>query len=161
MRGKISPLVWWIILGGLILTSGGYTAVKVWGKTRGLRNNNPGNIRHSSAKWQGMATTQTDTSFIQFVSPEYGIRALYKILQTYRANGYTTIRQIINRWAPPSENDTGAYINAVVKHVGKPADVPVDLNSSEGVKLVEAIIKHENGVNPYPESLVTKGISLA
>ena len=50
---------------------------------RGERNNNPGNIRHGS-KWQGLSAQQTDPSFCQFVSPEYGIRAIYKLLQTYQ-----------------------------------------------------------------------------
>lgn len=50
---------------------------------RGERNNNPGNIRHGS-KWQGLSAEQTDKDFCQFISPEYGIRAIYKLLQTYQ-----------------------------------------------------------------------------
>ena len=66
---------------------------------RGERNNNPGNIRHG-AKWQGLASTQTDKDFCQFISPEYGIRAIYKLIQTYQKKyGLNTIKTIIYRYA--------------------------------------------------------------
>ena len=88
--------------------------------TRGLRNNNPLNIRRSSIHWQGEREEQTDKSFVQFKSMAYGYRAAWKILQTYydRFCGQEkpfTVRNIIERWAPPSENDTEAYIRNVLK----------------------------------------------
>ena len=91
--------------------------------TRGLRNNNPLNIRHSKDKWQGTATTQTDRSFVQFESMAYGYRAAWKTLDTYclrfrRKRQPYNVRNIIARWAPPSENDTDAYVRAVVKLSG-------------------------------------------
>jgi len=91
--------------------------------TRGQRNNNPLNIRHSKDKWQGAATTQTDKSFVQFESMAYGYRAAWKILDTYcltfrRERKVYNVRNIIARWAPPSENDTEAYIRTVVKLSG-------------------------------------------
>ena len=76
---------------------------------RGFRNNNPTNIR-LGAPWQGMSPTQTDGSFVQFIAPQWGIRAAAKILLHYQAEGFNTVRQIINHWAPPNENDTDAYI---------------------------------------------------
>ncbi len=87
--------------------------------TRGLRNNNPLNIRHSKDKWQGMVATQTDKSFVQFETMAYGYRAAWKILDTYclrfrKSRKTYNVRNIIGRWAPPTENDTEAYINAVV-----------------------------------------------
>ena len=90
---------------------------------RGLRNNNPLNIRHSKDKWQGTATTQTDRSFVQFESMAYGYRAAWKTLDTYclrfrRKRQPYNVRNIIARWAPPSENDTDAYVRAVVKLSG-------------------------------------------
>ena len=87
---------------------------------RGLRNNNPLNIRRSSTHWQGARKEQTDKSFVQFESMAYGYRAAWKILQTYyetfrRNNQPFTVRNIISRWAPPNENDTEAYIINVLK----------------------------------------------
>lgn len=91
--------------------------------TRGLRNNNPLNIRHSNDKWQGTATTQTDAAFVQFRSMPYGYRAAWKTLDSYYVRFRNerkpyTVRTIISRWAPPSENDTEAYIRAVVRLSG-------------------------------------------
>ena len=91
--------------------------------TRGIRNNNPLNIRHSNDKWQGAATTQTDPAFVQFESMEYGYRAVWKLLDTYhlrfrREHMPYSVRTIIARWAPPSENDTEAYVKAVVRLSG-------------------------------------------
>ena len=88
--------------------------------TRGIRNNNPLNIRHSSNRWQGMTEKQTDPSFVQFRSMAYGYRAACKVLQTYyqrfRTEGKPfTVRTIISRWAPPEDgNDTENYIRSVL-----------------------------------------------
>ena len=86
---------------------------------RGIRNNNPLNIRHSKDEWQGAATTQTDKSFVQFQSMAYGYRAAWKILDTYclnfrRERKPYNVRNVIGRWAPPVENDTEAYIRFVL-----------------------------------------------
>lgn len=81
--------------------------------TRGIRNNNPANIRHGS-KWQGLSPAQPDTSFCTFVSMEYGVRALICLLRTYyKTYNLRSIRSIISRYAPPSENDTDSYIRFV------------------------------------------------
>ena len=87
---------------------------------RGIRNNNPLNIRRSATHWQGARKEQKDKSFVQFESMAYGYRAAWKILQTYyetfrRNNQPFTVRNIISRWAPPNENDTEAYIINVLK----------------------------------------------
>lgn len=130
--------------------------------TRGIRNNNPGNIRKSNTQWQGMAPPeqQTDAEFLRFIAPEWGIRAMVRILQTYRAQGRTTVADIITRWAPPSENDTASYIQAVSKRVGVGANEPLDY-TTQLAPLLEAIIQHENGVQPYSPATIAKGISLA
>ena len=91
--------------------------------TRGQRNNNPLNIRHSADKWQGARVEQTDKSFVQFESMAYGYRAAWKVLDTYwtrfeKERIPYTVRNIIARWAPPAENDTEAYIRAVIKLSG-------------------------------------------
>ena len=91
--------------------------------TRGIRNNNPLNIRHSADQWQGARAQQTDPDFVQFESMAYGYRAAWKILETYwnhfRNHGLSyNVRTIISRWAPPSENDTENYIRTVLRISG-------------------------------------------
>lgn len=126
---------------------------------RGIRNNNPGNVRHGES-WQGMAPTQTDSAFIQFQSPEWGIRAIVKILQTYQKHGLTTIAQIISRWAPNTENDTPAYIKNVAWQCGVSPDDPIVLSDCMPT-LIEAIIQQENGQQPYTVAEIEKAIALA
>lgn len=85
--------------------------------TRGFRNNNPGNIRHGSP-WVGLADEQPDSAFCTFKSVEYGIRAIHRLLHTYASKyGCTNIESIINRYAPPNENNTSAYINTVYDYM--------------------------------------------
>ena len=86
---------------------------------RGLRNNNPLNIRHSADKWQGARINQTDKSFVQFETMAYGYRAAWKVLESYwkhfKQQGQPfTVRNIIHRWAPPEENDADAYVKTVL-----------------------------------------------
>lgn len=86
---------------------------------RGLRNNNPGNLRLSKDKWKGLRSKQEDKEFFQFVSIEYGYRALIITLQNYRRkHNCWTIREFITRYAPPSENNTESYIETVCKKMG-------------------------------------------
>lgn len=115
---------------------------------RGLRNNNPGNIRLSKDKWQGLSKEQTDKAFFQFVSMEYGYRALIRILQNYRnKNGSKTIADFINRWAPTNENNTSSYIRSVCTYMQVPTSfVPDVTDKTTMVLLAEAISQHENGV---------------
>lgn len=119
-------------------------------ETRGYRNNNPGNIRISKDKWQGLKEQQTDKSFFQFVSMAYGFRALLRILQNYnRKNGCVTISDYIKRWAPSSENDTSAYIKSVCHSLQVSSDYVLNVNDrSVMIPLAFAIAKHENGSNP-------------
>ncbi len=128
--------------------------------SRGIRNNNPGNIRHG-IDWDGLDKDQSkDEEFSQFSTPEYGIRAMFKILKTYNDKyNLNTIEGIINRWAPPIENDTEAYINFVSSKVGKNSSEV--LNEEDYISLVQAIIHMENGEQPYPLVLITAGRDLA
>ena len=88
-------------------------------KPRGIRNNNPLNIRRSKDQWEGMATTQTDKAFVQFQTMAYGYRAAWRTLHTYykklreRKKSFT-VENILHRWAPPTENDTARYIRTVL-----------------------------------------------
>lgn len=128
--------------------------------TRGIRNNNPGNIRLvENVHWQGQSIDQLDGVFIQFDTPEYGIRAMAKILLHYQSVGINTIKACINRWAPPSENLTDAYVDAVAKacHLD-----PIDVIKLSDIMpdLIKAIIFHENGEQPYTDSQIESGINL-
>ena len=78
------------------------------------------NIRRvAGTKWKGQRTEQTDKSFVQFESLEWGIRAAFCILDTYRRKYQDVcVEDIINRWAPPSENATSEYIRTVCRLTG-------------------------------------------
>lgn len=132
--------------------------------SRGIRNNNPMNLDRNATKWQGMADDQSsDPRFVVFKTPQYGIRAGARLLLTY-ANQYGlhTVRGLINRWAPPVENNTSAYVAAVAAGVGVGPDDPVDVdNAAVMLPLVKAIILHENGENPYPDSVISEAMNLA
>ena len=125
--------------------------------TRGLRNNNPLNIRHSKDQWQGTATTQTDKDFVQFQSMAYGYRAAWRILNTYykklkERKKYFTVENIIHRWAPPSENDTISYIRTVLtlSGIGGRENLLPPSNVSSYYKLSQllaAMTVMENGIH--------------
>jgi hypothetical protein len=129
---------------------------------RGLRNANPGNIRKGQ-DWLGLAPQQPDLEFCTFTDPVYGIRAIAKIVLTYATrHKLTTVRGIINRWAPPVENDTSSYVQHVADRLGVDPDSPIRVTDPAVMKvLVAAIIKHENGTQPYGEDVILKGVEMA
>lgn len=127
---------------------------------RGIRNNNPGNIKKGNA-WRGEISNQTDFDFEQFTTPEYGIRALGKILLSYEKRyGLNTVRKLITRWAPPNENNSNAYAEAVAKAVGVDADSRINV-SEHLPALVKAIIHYENGQQPYSAETLALGVKMA
>lgn len=130
--------------------------------TRGERNNNPGNIRLSSAPWQGKVGG-SDTAFETFADAKAGIRALAVNLRTYQnRHGLDTVREIISRYAPASENNTAAYVRAVANAVGIGPDDQIDLSSDATLTaLVAAIITHENGRNVYAWADIAAAVSAA
>lgn len=116
---------------------------------RGIRSNNPGNIR-KGLPWQGLADDQSsDRDFCVFSDATWGIRAIARILITYQdEHNLNTVRSIISRWAPPVENDTWAYVSQVAQALGVGPDDVIDVHSYAHLEpLVRAIIRHENG-NP-------------
>ena len=122
---------------------------------RGLRNNNPLNIRRTNTKWQGLCDVQTDKSFFRFQTMGYGYRAAFKNIRTYILNGYDTDRDgnpneledVISRWAPPFENHTENYIKTVVRLSGLKRDEIIDYRNKEQMtQLVAAMSFVENGV---------------
>lgn len=129
----------------------------------GIRNNNPGNLRRSKDPWQGLAEQQSDPNYFVFASPIYGIRALARTLISYQdEHDLRTVGQIINRWAPANENDTAAYISDVAEDTGFGADQPLNMHDYGSLKpLVTAIIKHENGQQPYTAAQTDKALVLA
>lgn len=130
---------------------------------RGIRNNNPGNIRRTDIEWEGMAPEQPDPEFVTFQDPVYGVRALGRVLNTYyEKHGLSTVADIINRWAPPNENNTDAYVKSVAAQMGLPANAPLDMKDPQVVaRLAKAIIHHENGVQPYDDDTIMRGLRLA
>ncbi len=147
---------WFLIL---VITGGGYV---VYTQTRGLRNNNPGNIRRSADKWKGLREKQTDDAFFQFESSLWGIRAMARLLRNYQTRyGLNTVEQIINRWAPPIENNTDSYIESVANRVGVTPSQVIDLQNTDTLLLLsKAVIRHENGINPYSDELIIEAIGL-
>ena len=127
--------------------------------TRGVRNSNPGNLRKSKDQWEG--AIGDDGEFVIFDSPESGVRALSKNLLSYGRQGYDSIEKIINRWAPPNENDTQAYIDSVVAATGIPATQSLDLSDPDTLSsLAQAISFHETGSRYDPE-VYQKGVARA
>lgn len=116
-------------------------------KSRGYRNNNPGNIRINGDKFQGEVIPSQDKEFKQFESMSYGYRAIFKILRNYQINyKLNTIRLMISRWAPKNENDTANYISFVSERSGIPADDPIRTDNREMmIRIVAAMSKVENG----------------
>jgi len=118
---------------------------------RGIRNNNPGNIRLSKIMWQGQKRTENgDKVFAEFVSGRFGIRALMKLMLNYYLKyGLDTVESIINRYAPPCENATDNYISHVSKILGVNRRTKMNLaNARLLINLAKAITLHENGRAP-------------
>lgn len=137
---------------------------------RGIRNHNPGNIdRHPGVHWHGQAADQSsDSRFVVFLAPEWGIRALARVLITYMTarkardgSRIDTIREVIDRWAPPSENNTGAYAQHIADLTGIGLDDPIKPDYPTLRRLVPAIITHENGIQPYSDHQIDEGLKLA
>lgn len=131
---------------------------------RGIRNCNPGNIRHGE-NWEGLHpySNELDKAFCVFISAKYGIRALCKILMNYnKLYGINTIQGIINKYAPPVENETDYYIRHVSQKLGVSPVEPINvLRPDVMYLLISAIILHENGIQPYTEEEIRGGMLLA
>lgn len=119
---------------------------------RGLRNNNPGNIRFSSANdWVGKIpysqNKDAGKAFEQFTHIHFGIRAKMVLIYNKVNSGTNTIAKLIANYAPPSENDTVAYINQVVSMTGIDRNAVIELNEQSLIALCKAISLMENGAN--------------
>ena len=133
---------------------------------RGIRNHNPLNIRRSKDQWKGMAEVQNDRAFVQFKSLEYGWRAAFYLLTRTYYHKYRlyTIRGIISRWAPSSENNTSAYIANVSRLTGIDPDEPIGIPSdkpSRWMAVGVAMAIQENGTTSIDWFAMLKGWEMA
>jgi len=118
---------------------------------RGIRNNNPLNIRRGANAWQGLAAVQTDPDFCQFESLEWGWRAAFVLLTEtyYKRYRLDTVRNIVKRWAPPADhNNTVLYIDNVCRLTGLAPDEPLgapDRQPARWLLLGAAMGIQENG----------------
>lgn len=127
---------------------------------RGGRNNNPGNLRISDNIWDGQIGD--DGEFVQFASPEHGVRALGKNLITYRNKGFVTVNQIINRWAPKKDgNDTEGYIAFVSQRMGVDPNVPIDVTNIDTLKSITTAIMQQEGKHSVTDDQVNTGLQAA
>lgn len=115
---------------------------------RGMKNNNPGNIRISGNAWNGKipVSQNTDGTFEQFTFYKYGVRAMLKLIRNYIGQGHNTIAKIINRYAPDTENHTTAYINFVAQNSGVNPNATINLNDFVLLQSIIIAMAHfENG----------------
>lgn len=139
---------------------------------RGMRNNNPLNVkRFPNSSWIGMKAEQTDEEFLQFTDIVYGYRAtLIIIARTYRKRGWNTVESILTHYAPSTENNTKAYIAAVVKELqtklgynfGKhtPLPQPNEVSMKVWVALMAAMQNVECGKGYVNESKMEQAFKL-
>ena len=124
---------------------------------RGIRNNNPGNIRYSNANdWRGKVRYDKNTDyncttqevvrqFEQFSEYKYGVRAMIVLVKNYIERGNDTIRKVVTKYAPSNENNTAGYISFVTDQTGIGADEPLTANKQTLRKLVKAMARKESG----------------
>lgn len=131
--------------------------------TRGERNNNPCNLEQGNICWQGLVLSSRETRFCTFNTVENGIRAAAKCLLIYQTkHGLKTVRDIINRWAPPHENDTSAYVAHVARVLAVGEDAELNLKDYGTLFwLVKAIILHENGRCDYDDVTIRNAVTAA
>lgn len=128
---------------------------------RGLRNNNPGNIKYNAANnWQGQVGS--DGTFAIFSSYKWGIRAMMKLLMNYyNNNGLRTVRGIVSKWAPAGSgegNPTNAYINKVANEIGVHPDDQLAYEYNTFAALVISMAAFETGIPTAVSDQQTKQV---
>ena len=119
------------------------------------------NIRVGKSKWQGQVLPQRGSgegAFCHFETMEYGLRAGFCLLRTY-ATKYrlNCVRDIITRWAPPSENNTQSYIRHICLLTGFGGNQR--LTEKDWPCLVKAMAKMESGIE-LDDKIIEKGFKL-
>ena|SRR6185295_3894430 len=137
---------------------------------RAVRNQNPGNIERGHDDWAGLcepdqmtADQREEKRFCVFRNARYGFRALAVILHNYfTKHDIKTVRGIINRFAPASENNSEAYIKHVCDAIGEGPDSVLDMNDPETIKeLCRAIAVHESGGWFFEQKDLDDGVGMA
>lgn len=160
MRQNERGPLFWILAGLAAVAAVGGGVVVAQKITRAVRNNNPGNIE-KGLPWKGLAASSTDPRFAEFVAPQWGFRAMARILLGDFKEGQNTVRSLISEWAPSTENNTAAYIAAVARELrvqpDQSFDVPGRLRD-----LLRAIARHESGYLPaaWTDAVIDNGITL-
>lgn len=136
---------------------------KVRPQPLGLRLNNPGNLKEwhrDGSDWLGEHPRELNDKFEEFVAPEYGIRAMGRVLKNYEAlYGLRTVNSIIGRYAPASENHTRAYADYVADRLGLAPDQEFSV-AARLPEMVEAIIYFEQGQQPFSQEFINYGLSI-
>lgn len=119
--------------------------------------NNPLNIRRIPGQhWQGEVPQRQGlkpTAFVRFQSVEWGLRAAFCILRTYaRRYHAVSIRDIIARWAPPSENLTEHYVRNVCLWTGFGGCQK--LTEGDWPRLVKAMARQESGIELSQQTIL-------
>ena len=130
------------------------------------KKNNPLNIRRTKDQWQGMKKEQTDPAFCQFENLVYGWRAAFRLLTRtyYHTYRLFTIRAIVNKWAPPNENNTRAYVENVSRLTGIDPDEPLGIPSDKPgrwIALGAAMAIQENGITSIDWFAMLRGWEMA
>lgn len=130
--------------------------------TSGYKGCNPLNVRASSDKWKG-SIGSSDNGYVIFSTPMDGIRAAATVIKNYGTKyGINTVRDIVSRYAPASENPTDDYIANVCKDTGYQPDEKLDMKNPEVLKkLVTAMMKQEIGDVPYSDETINEGVQRA
>lgn len=151
--------------GQLVVAAGADAVAR---SVRGLRNNNPGNIREGADggdQWQGERATDDDPAYEEFTDMRYGVRAAARVFRTYQSKRQLrTVAQMITRWAPPEENDTANYIRVVCKRLGVADATPINLWDAETCyAFLRAVFRMESGPGAefIPAATIREGIALA
>jgi len=123
--------------------------------SRGIRNNNPGNITKTNIDWQGEVLCQ-DIKFECFESPEKGIRAIVKNLDSYvLKHKLTTLDSIISRWSPPNENNTERLKRDISRNLSRSGVDTFSVYSRHHITLlIRELIRYENGYVPYTDTFI-------
>ena len=134
---------------------------KVPPEPRGVRNNNPGNLKYvPGVAWIGQ-NGQDDDGFAIFDSADDGLRALARLLHTYAAwDGVRTIDQLIGRYAPGGVTSVDHYAKFVADDVGVSPCQTIDVDHLIPL-IMRAIIWFENGQDPYTRPQIRDAVDEA
>lgn len=127
---------------------------------RGIRLNNPFNLKSNNIFWEGLVKPSSDPVFCQFESPIMGLRAGYINIKMQLKEGFDTVYKLITKYAPNSDhNNTSAYIQAVCKRLDKNADEQLTMYDIKQIGL--AIMTQEQGGVYYTDDQINEAIKLA